>query len=66
MVPDGATGAATAAADAAARGGDWLFNMVPKSVAEAKLRVLAGASGLRRITGAVYAGRAAVLNVGMT
>jgi hypothetical protein len=64
MVPDGDAGGA--AAGAAAGRADWLFNIVPKSVAEAALRVGIGRSDLRRITGAVYTGRVAVLNVGMT
>jgi hypothetical protein len=67
MVPDGAAGAAGAAgADAGAGGADWFFNIVPKSVAEAGLRGFAGVFDRRRITGTVYAGRVAVLNVGMT
>jgi hypothetical protein len=63
MVPEGVAGAA--AAGAAAGRADWLFNIVPKSVAEAGLPVFTGRSDLRRITGAVYAGRIAVLNAGM-
>jgi hypothetical protein len=64
MVPEGAAG--PAAADAAAGRVDWLFNIVPKSVAEDGLRLFSGRSDLRRITGAVYVGRVAVLSVGMT
>jgi hypothetical protein len=64
MVPGGAA-AGAAAPDAAVGGADWLVNMVPKSVAEAGLRVLAGVSDLRRIVGGVYVGRVAV-NVEMT
>jgi hypothetical protein len=64
MVPEGAAGAA--AAEAAAGGADWLFNIVPKSVAVAGLRVFAGVSDLRRIAAVVYVGSVAVLNVGMT
>jgi hypothetical protein len=58
--------AGATAADAATGRGDWLFNIVPKSVPETGLRVLTGRSDLRRKAGAVYAGRIAVLNVGMT
>jgi len=50
-VPEVAAGAA--AAGTAGGGTDWLFNIVPKSVAEAGLRVCARKSDLRRITGAV-------------
>jgi hypothetical protein len=64
MVPEGDAGAA--AAVEAAGEADWLFNIVPKSVAAAELRVRAGSSDLRRATDAVYVGRVAVLNVGMT
>jgi hypothetical protein len=63
MVPEGVAGAA--AAGAAAGREDWLFNIVPKSVADAGLRVFTGRFDLRRITGAVYAGRVADLNAGM-
>jgi hypothetical protein len=63
MVPEGVAGAA--AAGAAAGRADWLFNIVPKSVAEAGLPVFTGRSDLRRIIGAAYAGRVAVLNAGM-
>jgi len=48
-----------------ATGFGWFFNIVPKSVPEAGLRVGTGMSGLRRIAGVVYTGRVAVLNVGM-
>jgi hypothetical protein len=73
MVPNGAAGAATAgaatagaAADGAVTGrADWLSNIVPKSAADAGLRVFTGSSDLRRIAGAVYVGCVAVLNVGM-
>jgi len=64
MVPDGDAGAG--AADAGAGAADCVFNILPKSVAEAGLRVFAARSDLRRMTGAVYTGHAAVLNVGMT
>jgi hypothetical protein len=73
MVPEGDAGAVAAgavaagavAAGAATGGADSLFNIVTKSVAEAGLRGFTGRSDLRRITRAVYVGRAAVLNVGM-
>jgi hypothetical protein len=63
MVPEGFAGAA--AAGAAAGRADWLFNIVPKSVAGAGVRLFTGRFDLRRIAGAVYAGRVAVLNAGM-
>jgi hypothetical protein len=63
MVRKGAAGAA--AVGVATGGEDWLFNIVPKSVAGAGFRVFTGMSDLRRIAGAVYAGCAAVLNVAM-
>jgi hypothetical protein len=63
MVPEGEAGAT--AAGAAAGLGDWLFNIVPKSVAGVEVREVAGVSDLRRIAGAVYVGSAAVLNVGL-
>jgi hypothetical protein len=63
MVPEGVGGAV--AAGAATDRDDWLFNIVPKSVAEAGLRGFTGRSDLRRITRAVYVGNAAALNVGM-
>jgi hypothetical protein len=74
MVPEGDAGAVAAgavaagavAAGAATGGADSLFNIVTKSVAEAGLRGFAGVFDRRRITGTVYAGRVAVLNVGMT
>ena len=64
IVPEGDGGGA--AAEAAAGGAEWVFSIVPKSVGEAGLRVVAGVSALRRITGGAYVGRVAVLNVGMT
>jgi hypothetical protein len=65
MVPEGDAGAA-AGVEAAGGVDDWLFNMVPKSVADAAGRLFDGRSDLRLITGAVYVGCGAVLNVGMT
>jgi hypothetical protein len=50
MPPEGDAGAA--AADAAAGAADWLFKMVPKSVAEPGVRV-DGRFDLRCVTGAV-------------
>jgi hypothetical protein len=63
MLPEGDAGAATGGAAGGWEG--WFFNIVPK-VADSGLRVVAGRSDLRRMTGAVYTGRVAVLNVGMT
>jgi hypothetical protein len=64
MLPEGDAAAATAGAAAGWEG--WFFNIVPKADPDSGLRVVAGRSDLRRMTGAVYTGRVAVLNVGMT
>jgi hypothetical protein len=64
MLPEGAAGAVTGGAAGGWEG--WFFNIAPKADPDSGLRVVAGRFDLRRMTGAVYTGRVAVLNVGMT